>query len=259
MYAHTGVATRHLVFPAEVVRDVLEGTRTSGSVFLPSGKPDDRGPTTAQRMQHYAADAPPLAVAASCRALEEAQVRAETISHLVTVSCTGFAAPGVDLSLIHGLGLPATVQRCNVGFMGCHGAINGLRVASAFTTAGPSARVLLCAVELCSLHYFYGWAPQQVIANALFADGAHAQRSLLTQRSHFYRFSPWHLAYSSPAAPFGTQDATYSERNGSMDCATVAREGAPTRYSHRRRRNDGPRPQLSCDAQPCPQGRPHHP
>jgi predicted naringenin-chalcone synthase len=174
MYAHSGVATRHLTFPTAVVRDVLDGTRHSGSVFLPSGEPDDRGPTTGQRMQHYAADAPPLALAAARQALDESAVAAETITHLLTVSCTGFAAPGVDLALIRGLGLPPTVQRCNVGFMGCHGAINGLRVARAFTAADPSARVLLCAVELCSLHYFYGWDPQKVIANALFADGAAA-------------------------------------------------------------------------------------
>jgi predicted naringenin-chalcone synthase len=58
--------------------------------------------------------------------------------------------------------------------MGCHGAINGLRVAQAFLDADPQARVLMCAVELCMLHYFYGWEPEKVIANALFADGAAA-------------------------------------------------------------------------------------
>jgi len=47
-------------------------------------------------------------------------------------------------------------------------------VASAFTGADPNARVLVCAVELCSLHYHYGWEPQKVVANALFADGAAA-------------------------------------------------------------------------------------
>jgi predicted naringenin-chalcone synthase len=174
MYAHSGVATRHLTFGTDVVRDVLDGTRHSGSDFLPTGEPDDRGPTTGQRLRHYMADAPPLALTAARRALDESGVAANTISHLVTVSCTGFAAPGVDYALIRGLGLPATVQRCNVGFMGCHGAINGLRVARAFSAADPGARVLLCAVELCSLHYFYGWDPQKVIANALFADGAAA-------------------------------------------------------------------------------------
>src|SRR5260370_8792377 len=58
--------------------------------------------------------------------------------------------------------------------MGCHGALNGLRVARAFTGAEPEACVLLCAVELCSLHYHYGWNPSKMIANALFADGAAA-------------------------------------------------------------------------------------
>jgi predicted naringenin-chalcone synthase len=66
------------------------------------------------------------------------------------------------------------VQRVHVGFMGCHGALNGLRVAQALTGADPTARVLLCAVELCSLHFHYGWDPKKVVANALFADGAAA-------------------------------------------------------------------------------------
>src|SRR5207247_3106344 len=90
------------------------------------------------------------------------------------VSCTGCAAPGVDVALLRGLGLSPTVQRTHVGFMGCHGAINGLRVARAFGDADLNAVVLLCAVELTSLHYHYGWDPQRIVANALFADGAAA-------------------------------------------------------------------------------------
>ena len=58
--------------------------------------------------------------------------------------------------------------------MGCHGALNGLRVAHAFAAADPEAIVLVCAVELCTLHHQYGWDPQQIVANALFADGAAA-------------------------------------------------------------------------------------
>ena len=58
--------------------------------------------------------------------------------------------------------------------MGCHGALNGLRVAHAFAQADAGARVLLCALELCSLHQQLGWHPERVVANALFADGAAA-------------------------------------------------------------------------------------
>ena len=174
MYRGTGIDRRHTVLGQQVLRDVVEGTRHSQSVFLPTGRLGDTGPTTGQRMQIYAAEAEPLALRAVDRALEGSGLPAKAITHLVTVSCTGFQAPGVDRALITQLGLPATTQRTHVGYMGCHGAMNGLRVAAAFTAADPASRVLLCAVELCSLHYHYGWDPQKVVANALFADGAAA-------------------------------------------------------------------------------------
>jgi predicted naringenin-chalcone synthase len=174
LYRQTEITGRHIVLGEDVVRDVTDGTRDSGSVFLPSGEPGDRGPTTRQRMDVYAALAPPLALAACRRALTDADVGPSEITHLVTVSCTGFRAPGVDIDVIRGLGLPATTERAHVGFMGCHGALNGLRVARGLAAAEPGATVLLCAVELCSIHYHYGWDPKRVVANALFADGAAA-------------------------------------------------------------------------------------
>jgi predicted naringenin-chalcone synthase len=174
MYGHTGIETRYMALGVPVVRDLLDGTRHSGSVFLPRHTDDVSGPTTGQRMELYADLAPPLAIAASRAALEQSGLRARQITHVITVSCTGFLAPGIDVVLIQALGLASTVQRTHVGYMGCHGALNGLRVAQAFAGADPSARVLLCAVELCSLHYHYDWNPQKMIANALFSDGAAA-------------------------------------------------------------------------------------
>jgi predicted naringenin-chalcone synthase len=96
------------------------------------------------------------------------------LTHLITVSCTGFFAPGVDYTLMRELGLAATIQRTHVGFMGCHGALNGLRVAQAFARSDPASRILLCAVELCSLHCHYGTDPQKMIGNAIFSDGCAA-------------------------------------------------------------------------------------
>lgn len=174
MYAGTGIRTRHHCLGTDVLRDVIDGTRHSGSVFVPTGLPGDRGPTTAQRLEHYARLAPPLAMAAARAALEKGRVVADEVTHVITVSCTGFLAPGLDQALIQGLDLPADVNRTHVGYMGCHGALNGLRVAHAFADDVPRTRVLLCAVELCCLHYHYGWDPQKMVANALFADGAAA-------------------------------------------------------------------------------------
>src|SRR5215468_369621 len=96
MYGHTGIESRHLVLGQDVIRDVIDGTRHSGSPFLPTGAADDRGPTTAQRMQHYVDGAGPLAVRAARRALEQSGLAARALTHLITVSCTGFHAPSVD-------------------------------------------------------------------------------------------------------------------------------------------------------------------
>jgi predicted naringenin-chalcone synthase len=174
MYEGTRIETRHLALPVALIRDILEGTERSGSVYLPKPDPRDRGPSTGQRMEHYRDLAPELSRRAAREALAGSGCEARSITHLVTVSCTGFLAPGLDRDLILELGLPATVQRTHVGYMGCHGALNGLRVARAFVEADPSARVLLSATELCSLHYHYSWNPQKMVANALFADGAAA-------------------------------------------------------------------------------------
>lgn len=144
------------------------------SFYPPSAGPADRGPATAARMQRYAAETVPLAHAAAREALERSTIAPREVTHLITVSCTGFFAPGIDVALVKSLGLPPTVGRVHVGFMGCHGALNAFRVAEALVGSCPAARVLVCAVELCSLHYQYGTDPQHLVANALFADGAAA-------------------------------------------------------------------------------------
>jgi predicted naringenin-chalcone synthase len=173
LYGRSGVETRNTV----VVRSD-EGTIQERVPFYPvASGPQDRGPTTGQRMAWYESEAPPLAEEAARRALDDASTDAEEITHLVTVSCTGFFSPGLDAALIDTLGLPRTVHRTHVGFMGCHGALNGLRVAASQVSgaeAEAEARVLLCAVELCSLHFAYGWDPEMMVANTLFADGAAA-------------------------------------------------------------------------------------
>lgn len=174
LHAQTGIRARHIVIPAEVVGDLHQGTRHSQSIFLPAGPDDDHGPTTAQRMKFYVTEAGTLATKAVCQAIEEARLPVPELTHLVTVSCTGFHAPGWDVELIRTLDLPPTIQRTHVGFMGCHGALNGLRVARALVEADPNARVLLCAVELCSVHFQYRFGSQELVANSLFGDGAAA-------------------------------------------------------------------------------------
>lgn len=167
MFRRAGVSRRYLALP--------EARDGNGAPLLrPRTGEHDRGPGTAQRMQAYATLAAPLAAQASRRALEAADVPASGISQLVTVSCTGFESPGVDLALVRELDLDPGLRRTHVGFMGCHGALNGLHVAASGLTAAGRGHALLCAVELCSLHAAYGWDPERLVPSVLFGDGAAA-------------------------------------------------------------------------------------
>jgi predicted naringenin-chalcone synthase len=170
LYRRAGVKRRH-----SVLLESSSGPLSERQSFYPPARDDaDRGPPTAQRMLRYETEAPSLAGAAACEALSSAGVRPKDVTHLVTISCTGFAAPGIDTRVIESLGLPASTQRTHVGFMGCHGALNGLKVADSLVRAHPDAVVVVCSVELCTLHFSYGWNPEMMVPNALFADGAAA-------------------------------------------------------------------------------------
>lgn len=136
--------------------------------------PDDFGPDTTTRMLRYAQEAPVLSLASSREALKQAQVSPEEISQLITVSCTGFSAPGFDIALIKNLGLSRETSRTHVGFMGCHGMFNALRVASSMGQSRPGDKILVCSVEICSLHYSYEESYDRLLSNALFADGSSA-------------------------------------------------------------------------------------
>ena len=185
LFKRTRVRTRGSVLLSDG-----NGSPPRQSFFPPATGPEDGGPGTADRMQRYAREAIPLALSASRGVFDGVEITPRDVTHLVTVSCTGFFSPGVDIALIKRLGLAPTVGRLNVGFMGCHGALNGLRASQAIGAMDPSAVVLLCAVELCSLHYQYGRDPEQLVANAIFADGAAA---LLGQGGQAPATGDWRL------------------------------------------------------------------
>ena len=129
---------------------------------------------TGERLIEYMEYAPDLACEAAREALEESGILPSRVTHIVTASCTGMASPGIDHAIIDRLELPRDTQRTHIGFMGCHAALNAIRVARAFALADPEAVVLVCCVELCSLHFQEGDSRDAILANALFSDGAAA-------------------------------------------------------------------------------------
>lgn len=93
------------------------------------------------------------------------------ITHVITVSCTGFFNPGPDYEIVKRLGLNKSVQRFNLGFMGCYGAFPALRLAHTICLADPGATVLIVAVELCTLHAQLSDDLDSILGGAIFADG----------------------------------------------------------------------------------------
>ncbi len=134
-----------------------------------------RSPSTGERNALYARHAPVVAEAAARDALAHGgELEAADVTHLITVSCTGFFTPGVDLHLQRSLRLSPSVERYHLGFMGCFAAFPALRMAQAFCAADPRAVVLIVTVELCTLHLQPSADIDGVLAASVFADGAAA-------------------------------------------------------------------------------------
>jgi alpha-pyrone synthase len=103
------------------------------------------------------------------------------VTHVVTVSCTGAFAPGLQDVVAHRFALPLHCKRFGLNYMGCHGGVKALSLAQALAREAVGNLVLVVCCELCSVHKF---APRlmsgaeqckmDVIANLLFADGAAA-------------------------------------------------------------------------------------
>lgn len=168
LYRRAGVGKRHSV----VLESSSGQAPAQQSFYPPTTSTSDKGPTIAERMALYERVAREMAVSTAARSLDQSGVSPQEVTHLVTVSCTGFAAPGFDIGLINELGLNRNLSRAHIGFMGCHGALNGLKVMKSFLESSPEACVMLCATELCSLHQQYGWDHEKILANSLFSDGA---------------------------------------------------------------------------------------
>lgn len=131
-------------------------------------------PGMTERNQRYKKEAPPLAEQAARKTLERWGGEVSRITHLISVSCTGVIAPGIEYYLMQNLGLSPTINRIGINFMGCFGAFKGLSVAQAFAQANPDARILIVCTELCTLHLQADHDPEIMMANSLFSDGSAA-------------------------------------------------------------------------------------
>lgn len=165
IYSRSGIEYRH-----SVLEEFGGDDHPENLIFHPAG---EVSASISLRMEVYENHAASLCVQAANACFETLpELKPQDITHLVTFSCTGMYAPGLDVQLVQKLGLKRSVERTCINFMGCYAGINALKTAYHIARSEPDAIIMLAGVELCSLHYQKSNDQNQILANALFSDGA---------------------------------------------------------------------------------------
>lgn len=161
LYARSGIDTRHSVV------DDFRNTKNHTLFFNGQGAT----PGTKNRNEIYITEGRKLFVKVAEKLISDSQFKASDISHIITVSCTGFYSPGPDYDIIKALKMSPTIERYHLGFMGCYAAIPALKLANQICNANPDANVMVVSVELCTLHFQADSQMDNLLSTSVFADG----------------------------------------------------------------------------------------
>jgi predicted naringenin-chalcone synthase len=212
VYRNSGIERRH-----SVLRN-YDG-EGEGAFFRRGPGGILQGPGTAARNDIFAAESRDMSVRLARTVLQNAPgFAAADVTHVVTVSCTGFYNPGPDYFIVRDLGMSAASQRYHLGFMGCYAALPALRMAAQFCAADPGAVVLVMCLELCTLHLQLTGSEDTLLANSLFADGAAA--AVVSSRPPVRGTPSFRIGgFRSALVPAGEQDMAWSIGDQGFDIA----------------------------------------
>ena len=166
LYHQSGIDTRYSVLPDYSMN-------ADDWQFYPATENLEPFPNLELRMKWFNKTAPALSINAIEKCIEN-KLSKEQITHLITVSCTGMSAPGLDLQIMEAMDLPVNIFRTSINFMGCYAAIHGLKLADALCESDKNARVLIVCTELCTLHFQRENTIDNIASSLLFGDGAAA-------------------------------------------------------------------------------------
>ncbi|MBC7851384.1 MAG: type III polyketide synthase, partial [Chitinophagaceae bacterium] len=141
--------------------------------FYPHSENIEPFPSLEQRMTWYQRFAAPLSLEAIRQCLD-GKLKEQDVTHLITVSCTGMSAPGLDLQLMELMDLPRNIFRSSINFMGCYAAIHALKVADLICKSDSKAKVMIVCTELCTLHFQREPTVDNIASSLLFGDGSAA-------------------------------------------------------------------------------------
>lgn len=200
IFRASGIAYRH---------SVLEDYgKVSDFTFYPNTSDLEPFPGTAMRLEVFRRHALDLSTDAFRSMLGSCPgFQTSSITHLIVVCCTGMYAPGLDIDLVNALKLPTTIARTAINFMGCHASFNALKIADALCKSDARAKVVIVATELCSLHFQRSATDDNLLANALFADGSAA---VLVEAQSNNRLRLKMEVFHSDLAPDGESDMAWT-------------------------------------------------
>ncbi len=165
IYSKSGINKRHTVIPDfNANGDPRFFFQEDGTLSVPS---------TGDRNELYTHKAKELFVETARQTIaDNPSVDRNDITHVITVSCTGFFAPEPGFEIIQQLGLATSTQRFHLGFMGCFAAFPAMKMAKSFCESQPNANVLIVCLELCTIHLQPSEVTDNLISASVFADGA---------------------------------------------------------------------------------------
>ena len=166
LYRQSGIEYRH-----SVLADFTEPAEAR--TFFSADKEVNEVPSIEERMAIYDRFAAELSVDTINKCIS-GKIKNDEITHLITVSCTGMSAPGLDLQVMEMMNLPHTIVRTSVNFMGCYAAIHEMKIADAFCNSSENANVVVVCTEFCTLHFQKEISIDNMTSSLLFADGCAA-------------------------------------------------------------------------------------
>jgi len=200
LFRMSGIETRYSV--------ITDYGKVNGYDFYANSDDLEPFPSTARRLSLYKQHALSLSLLSVNKCLSRLQnFDRKSITHLMVVSCTGMYAPGLDIDLVKALGLATHTQRLGINFMGCYAAFNALKQADIICQPDAKAKVLIVCTELCSIHFQKLYKEDNVLANALFADGS---ASLLVESTPRKGLNLKPVSFYCDLAPDGEQDMAWT-------------------------------------------------
>lgn len=158
-------------------------------------QPGNGIPTLDERIKLFQESSVELSVAAIKNCIRGI-IEPGQITHLITVSCTGLSAPGLDLQVAEVLKLHPNIFRTSVNFMGCYAAIHALKIAKMICDSLPKANVVIVCTELCTLHFQQEFTNDNAACSLLFGDGSAATLVSNASSSHALKIKSFYSEIS---------------------------------------------------------------